>query len=409
MELFRNPKIDWIGKKWVMIAATFLLGTAGIASLIARGGPLYGVDFRGGTVLHVKFIESPPLDRIRAALSDQDLGEVSLQQYGPDSQNEVLISLGLQVTEEVDLDAGRRRITTALQREFGSENRPNWNEIGAAALAEQLAASNALESAGMTPEALASLAQRMVNFRDSPPRSGVIGGFEELRSLEGVTPEVLQALQANYSLPGFAIRSVEIVGPRVGAALRRQALSATLLGIASMLVYIAVRFEWIYGVAAVLALVHDVVITVGFLSLANVEISLTVIAALLTLIGYSVNDKVVIFDRVRENVRLMRRDSMTTIANLSINQTLSRTILTGGITFFTVLSLYLFGGEILQGFSLVLVVGILVGTYSSVAVASPLVVSWQDYSSRHRRGGAERVAVNRGKARGSKVGAGAGA
>jgi preprotein translocase subunit SecF len=276
-------------------------------------------------------------------------------------------------------------------------------------LAEQLAASSPLQAAGMAPEALESLAQQMVNFRDSPPRSGVIGNFEELRSLEGVTPELLQALEENYSLPGFAIRSVEIVGPRVGAALRRQALSATLLGIASMLVYIAVRFEWIYGIAAVVALVHDVVIAVGFLSLANVEISLTVIAALLTLIGYSVNDKVVIFDRVRENVRLMRRESITHIANLSINQTLSRTVLTGGVTFFTVLSLFLFGGEILRGFALVLIVGILVGTYSSVAVATPLVVSWQEYSSRHRRGGAEGVAVSRGKTKRSKIGAGVGA
>jgi preprotein translocase subunit SecF len=409
MELFRNPKIDWIGKKWAMITVTMLLATAGIVSLIAKGGPLYGVDFRGGTVLHVKFIESPPLDRIRAALATQNLGEVSLQQYGPESQNEVLVSIGLQATNEADLDAGRRQITGALHREFGGGDLPNWNEIGAAALAEQLAASSPLQAAGMAPETLESLAQQMVNFRDSPPRSGVIGNFEELRSLEGVTPELLQALEENYSLPGFAIRSVEIVGPRVGAALRRQALSATLLGIASMLVYIAVRFEWIYGIAAVVALVHDVVIAVGFLSLANVEISLTVIAALLTLIGYSVNDKVVIFDRVRENVRLMRRESITSIANLSINQTLSRTVLTGGVTFFTVLSLFLFGGEILRGFALVLIVGILVGTYSSVAVATPLVVSWQEYSSRHRRGGAEGVAVSRGKTKRSKIGAGVGA
>jgi preprotein translocase subunit SecF len=406
MELFRNPKVDWLAKKWAMVSVSFLLGTAGLLSLLAKGGPLYGVDFRGGTVVHVKFRETPPLDRIRAALSAQGLGESTLQRYGPESGNEILIAVG-QAADELDLDESRRTITGALHQEFGGGDRPNWNEVGAAGMAEQLSNSAVLSSSAMSPETLQDLARQMVAFRDSPPRSGLIGSFEELRAVQGVTPEVIGALEQAYSLPGFSIRSVEIVGPRVGAALRRQAISATLLGMASMLVYIAVRFEWIYGFAAVLALVHDVVVTVGMLSLARIEISLTVIAGLLTLVGYSVNDKVVIFDRMRENVRLMRRESMTNIANRSINQTLSRTILTGGITFLTVLSLYLFGGEILRGFAFTLVVGILVGTYSSISIASTLVVTWNEYSARHRRGGAEKLAVSRSKSKRSKVGASA--
>jgi preprotein translocase subunit SecF len=141
-------------------------------------------------------------------------------------------------------------------------------------------------------------------------------------------------------------------------------------------------------VASVLALLHDVVIALGLLSLANLELSLTVIAALLTLIGYSVNDKIVIFDRIRENVRLMRRENFTEIANRSINQTLSRTILTGGMTLVGTLSIFLFGGEVLRGFGFVLFVGILVGTYSSIGMAAPLVASWQEYAQRDRKGGA---------------------
>ena len=155
-----------------------------------------------------------------------------------------------------------------------------------------------------------------------------------------------------------------------------------------MLIYIAFRFEWIYGLAAVIAVLHDVVITVGFLSLFDREISLTIIASLLTLVGFSVNDTIVVFDRIRENVRLMRREKFSHVANTSINQTLSRTVLTSGLAFVTVLSLFLFGGEVLNGFAFTLVVGIIVGTYSSVGVASPLVVSWQEYKLRDRRGGA---------------------
>jgi preprotein translocase subunit SecF len=178
-----------------------------------------------------------------------------------------------------------------------------------------------------------------------------------------------------------------MVGPKVGGDLRQQALYATLYALAGMLVYIAFRFEWVYGVAAVVATFHDVIITIGFFSLFKMEITLTVVAALLTLVGYSVNDTIVVFDRIRENLKLMRRESLRNIVNRSINQTLSRTILTSGLTFLTVLSLFMFGGEVLRGFAFALVVGIVIGTYSSIAIASPIVVVWQEwYESRRTRG-----------------------
>ncbi|HEY6938441.1 MAG TPA: protein translocase subunit SecF, partial [Terriglobales bacterium] len=151
-----------------------------------------------------------------------------------------------------------------------------------------------------------------------------------------------------------------------------------------MLVYLWFRFELIYGVAAVVACFHDTLITVGAFSLINKEISLTVIAAILTLVGYSMNDTIVVFDRIRENIKLLRREKLADIVNRSINQTLSRTVLTSGLTFLTVLSLYLFGGEVLRGFSFALVIGIIIGTYSSIAVAAPMLVAYQDW--RNRRG-----------------------
>src|SRR5208337_815708 len=178
------------------------------------------------------------------------------------------------------------------------------------------------------------------------------------------------------------VRNVEIVGPQVGGQLRHQAILATLYSLAGMLVYLWFRFEMIYGVGAVVACLHDTIITVGFFSLLNKEISLTVIAAILTLIGYSMNDTIVVFDRIRENIKLLRREALDDIVNKSINQTLSRTILTSGLTFLTVLSLYVFGGEVLRGFSLALVIGILIGTYSSIAVAAPMLVAYQEWRAR---------------------------
>jgi len=190
----------------------------------------------------------------------------------------------------------------------------------------------------------------------------------------GVTPAVLETASREFYLSSFAVRNTEIVGPKVGADLRRQALYVTLAGLAAMLVYIWFRFELVYGLAAVVATIHDVIITLGIFSLLNKEISLTVIAALLTLVGYSMNDTIVVFDRIRENVRMNKRGNYMELVNLSINQTLSRTILTSGLTFLTVLSLYVFGGEVIHGFALTLVIGVIVGTFSSIAIASPIVV-----------------------------------
>ena len=198
-------------------------------------------------------------------------------------------------------------------------------------------------------------------------------------ALDAGRANVLNALTANYHDSSFSIQQVEVVGPQVGKQLTHQAELATLYSLAGMLIYLWFRFELIYGVAAVVAVFHDTLITIGAFSLTNQEITLTVIAAILTLIGYSMNDTIVVFDRIRENLRTMRRESLSVVVNHSINQTLSRTILTSGLTFLTVLSLYLFGGEVLHGFSFALVVGILIGTYSSIAVAAPMLVAYQDW------------------------------
>jgi preprotein translocase subunit SecF len=202
-------------------------------------------------------------------------------------------------------------------------------------------------------------------------------------TLDAGREQIKDALTNHYQNP-FTIRSVQVVGPTVGAQLERQAALATLYSLLGMLIYLWFRFQLIYGVAAVVACFHDTIITLGFFALTGQEISLTVIAAILTLIGYSMNDTIVVFDRIRENLRISRREALPDLVNRSINQTLSRTVLTSGLTFLTVLSLYIFGGQVLRGFSFALVVGILIGTYSSIAVAAPMLVAYQE--SRARKG-----------------------
>ncbi len=195
----------------------------------------------------------------------------------------------------------------------------------------------------------------------------------------------LQAHYNNYFNPSSGVK-VDVVGPTVGQQLKRQAALATLYSMLGMLIYLWFRFQLIYGVAAVVACFHDTLITVGAFALTGREISLTVIAAILTLIGYSMNDTIVVFDRIRENLRLSRREPLPDLVNRSINQTLSRTVLTSGLTFLTVLALFIFGGQVLNDFSFALVVGILIGTYSSIAVAAPMLVAWQDWRAGKGKG-----------------------
>ncbi|HWB32807.1 MAG TPA: protein translocase subunit SecF [Acidobacteriaceae bacterium] len=190
---------------------------------------------------------------------------------------------------------------------------------------------------------------------------------------------VENALKTYYKDSSYKAPSVQIVGPTAGLQLQHQAELATAYSLIGMLIYLWFRFELIYGVAAVVAVFHDTLITIGAFSLTNQEISLTVIAAILTLIGYSMNDTIVVFDRIRENLAMSRREGLADVVNRSINQTLSRTVLTSGLTFLTVLSLLVFGGPVLRGFSFALTVGVLIGTYSSIAVAAPMLVAYQDW------------------------------
>ena len=203
-------------------------------------------------------------------------------------------------------------------------------------------------------------------------------------SLDQGRQTIVNALKTHYNNPFDPAKGVkvDVVGPTVGRQLQSKAIMAVLYSLLGMLIYLWFRFQLIYGVAAVVACFHDTLITVGAFALTNQEISLTVVAAILTLVGYSMNDTIVVFDRIRENLRMSRREELADVVNRSINQTLSRTVLTSGLTFLTVLSLYIFGGQVLHGFSFALVIGILIGTYSSIAVAAPMLVAYQQWRAK---------------------------
>jgi preprotein translocase subunit SecF len=377
VEFFRNPNIDFLGKKWYFLAFSLVFSVAGVFSMLFWHGIPYGVDFRGGTLVYVKFAQTPDNNAIRASMDRAGLRNARIQSYGSPGSNEVLIDVSEQETSEQALDRSKTQIINALESNAPADKQ-DLNNSSFLTIKNYLMQKDPLRTGTDAEQRYTAQAQAVVDYRDKV-KGGVLHSLDELKA--AADPAVVASLSDGFFLSDFGVRNVEIVGPQVGAQLRKQALLATAYSLAGMLIYLAFRFEWIYGVAAVVTVFHDTLITVGAFSLLNKEISLTVIAAILTLIGYSNNDTIVVFDRIRENLKLMRREKLSDIVNRSINQTLSRTILTAGLTFLTVLALYLFGGEVLKGFSLALVIGILIGTYSSIAIAAPILVAYQDWRS----------------------------
>lgn len=332
IQFFTDLNVDWLGlrKPFVFVSIALLLAgliSAGGRQLTEGGTDAFnlGVDFKGGTVITVKFRQKPSADEIRSVLNGVGITE-SVIQDSTDKTDEVLIKIPL--------------LGPAIQ-ETGD---------GAILVGEEAAGSSQVDRGrDVVKQALDSF------------------GKEAEPALE-----LAQDEQAAYKIVG-----TDSVGPIAGSQLRDAAVIATLLGLVGMLLFVAYRYDWTYAGGAVVAVFHDVLVTLAFFSLFQWEVNLTVLAALLTLVGFSMNDTIVIFDRVRENLNLHRKDSLYSLTNQSINQTMSRTIVTNGLTFLAVLALVLYGGEVLRGFSLALFVGVITGTYSTIAIASPIAIWWQ--------------------------------
>ncbi len=304
MEIIKHDiNINFVGRRKLALIFSLLLIVAGMVSLIIKGGPDYGIDFSGGTLIQIKFAEATNAVEIKKALKDMELKGLVVQKFDEDSLEFLL----------------RAQDTSS--------------------------------------------------------------------ELEGLGQKIGAHLQTSYGEGAVEIRRVEMVGPQVGKDLRKKGLMAIVFAMVGVLIYVTIRFEFRFAVGAIVALIHDVLITLGVFSLFNKEIDLPIIAAFLAIVGYSLNDTIIVYDRIRENSGSKNKEEFPVIVNSSINETLSRTILTSGTTLLVVLALFLFGGGVIHNFAFALLIGIGVGTYSSIFVASPVLLVWDDLKARRHAAG----------------------
>jgi preprotein translocase subunit SecF len=301
MQLIKpDTNFDFVGKRTIALGVSLLLIVVGIVSLIAKGGPDYGIDFAGGTLIQVRFSAATDATGIKKALDGMELGNLIVQKFG-DDENEFMIRMEKSSAE-----------------------------------------------------------------------------------LKGLSIEVQNKLAETYGADKVEVRRSEMVGPQVGSDLRMKGLKAILYAMIGILVYISWRFEFRFAVGAIIALIHDVAITIGFFSLFGKEIDLPIIAAFLAIIGYSLNDTIIVYDRIRENVGRYNKESFPFIVNRSINDTLSRTLLTSGTTLLVILALFILGGGVIHNFAFAMLIGVGIGTYSSIFVASPILIYWDQQSAKKK-------------------------
>ncbi len=370
MQFFKETKIDFMSKKYLWISLSALVIIGGIVSLSLRGIN-FGIEFVGGTEIQLKFMEAKSVQEIRDELSEQGLGSAQIQQIGDPELNEVLIRIPLMPEQEGNI---ADQVYHSLRKE---EYRRKIEEglIDLNIANKKVIESMLLEAPGATAQRASDIAEGLVTYRKE--HMGIITEFAEIEALPEFNPEYINHLKENSFLGDFAERRQEFIGAIVAPELRNKAIRAIIGSLIGMLIYIWIRFQFQWGLAAIVALFHDVLITLGIFSLSGKEFSLPVVAAFLTLVGYSVNDSIVVFDRIRENIRLKVGEDFIKIINLSINQTLSRTIITSLLTWLVVLFLLFMGGEVINPFAFVLFVGIIVGTYSSIYIASPFLIIWK--------------------------------
>jgi preprotein translocase subunit SecF len=306
MNIFAKPNFNFIKWRWHAIVLSLVVVLLGLATVIARGGLPLGVDFTGGTVIVLRFVNPTAEEVVRNALGSLS-DEAVVQRSGEAGKNEIMVRLPL------------------------------------------------------------------------------VQGAEQGMDLESQALRVEQSLRA-ANVGEFIPISKDIVGPTIGKDLSRKGAYTTLAALAGILVYIGFRFRFTFAVGAVVATFHDILVTLAFLVWFGYDISLNIIAAILTIAGYSVNDTIVVFDRVRENQRTQRREPLESIVNTAVNQTLGRTVITAGTTFLAVVALYLFGGEVLRGFAFTMLVGIITGTYSTVFIAAAIAIILSRRGSSQGRG-----------------------
>ena len=382
MEFLTDTKIPFLRyrKFFIWISVALLVATG--VEFFLLGGLNFGIDFAGGTQLTVKFDESVDVDQIRSALGASGQRDAQIQQYGPPENHEVLIKTPVKEGTE---EGSSKELLKALNQAFNPEHGDNdkdLNQRGAKSIASILQTADPdglmADNVDKANAKYEEIADAVVSARQD---LGLFTSWEQLQSVDGLSSGAYDVLRDGAFLGSYVVRSNQNVGPQIGKELRTKGALAVILSLIGMLTYIWYRFQLQFGVGAVVAVFHDFFVTLGLFAMIDYEFNLPTIAAFLTLVGYSVNDTVVIFDRVRENRDRFKRMPLEDVMNLSINQTLSRTVLTSGTTLLVVACLFVAGGEVLRGFAFVLLIGVFIGTYSSVFVASPFALLWEQMTA----------------------------
>lgn len=350
---------------------------AGLINITVGKGITPGIDFAGGALIQVRFIEPISIADLRQTLDLPELKGIKIQEVEKENREYIIRAMVPESESEQEVEAHEilaERIVDLLRTEQDRQNqqsgRKDLNHIDISEIIP-LFQDNFPDQAG-------ALAKIIIDIKESEDRKGIIENYDQI-SVPELSPEALEILKEKTYLGSLAVKRIETVGPQVGFDLRRRATQATVWALIGMLIYIGIRFKFAYGVAAIFTLAHDVLFTLGIFSFTNREVNLPVIAAILTIVGYSLNDTIVIFDRVRDNFRLLRKKEVDSILDTSINQTLSRTIITSATTFMTVLALFLFAGPVINDFAFTMMIGVVIGTYSSIYQSCSLLFYWNKF------------------------------
>ncbi|HJT16193.1 MAG TPA: protein translocase subunit SecF [Thermoanaerobaculia bacterium] len=373
MQIFVNTNYDFVKYRFHAIVFSLIWVLIGVGFYM-KHGINWGIDFSGGANIILKFQGEPPLPRLRT-----EFPNATIQQYDKPEAHAVLIRLP-ELKKETDY-AGQ--VVAKLDRDLnGNSGKFDLNFQGRNALTDLLTQADP-DNKGTRPDArqyYAAIAQNIVAKRSE---LGVFTNMQQVVSAPGVTTGVARIINDKCFLGAFNVYNQETVGPQVGAELQQKAIWAVILSTLAMGVYLWLRFDLMFGVAAVVCIIHDVCVSIAFLGMINGEVSLDIVAALLLIVGYSINDTVVTYDRVRENRRKMKtRATLSEQLNLAMNQTLSRTILTSGSVVIVLIALILFGGKVIHEFAWVLLVGVIAGTYSTVTIVPAVAIAWNNMTGR---------------------------
>jgi preprotein translocase subunit SecF len=377
MQIFKKPNFQFMKYKFVALGLSGVIIAVGLINITAGKGLNTGVDFAGGTLVQIRFKSVYPIEKLRQSLGDAGLGSSKIQEVesGEREREYIIRTMLPEDAQDQELEAHvmmGNMVVDALKtqedRDAAESGLKDLNNIEEFALRDLIAES--------FPEQAVQAAEAIINLRQSAELLGIIESYDQLENA-GIDAQVLDMLKEKTFLGSMTIKRRETVGPQVGHELRQKATQATVWALIGMLIYIGIRFKFAFGVSAILTLAHDVLVTLGIFSLTNREINLPVIAAIMTIVGYSLNDTIVIFDRVRDNLKTLRKMEFPSLLDASINQTLSRTVITSGTTLLTVVALYLFGGEVINDFAFTMIIGVITGTYSSIYMSCSLLNFWK--------------------------------